>query len=220
MKIVVACSKNWFKLDESISSQNEIIEISGKQELTEDMLTAFNPDIVFFPHWNWVVKPEIFEKFECIVFHTAPLPYGRGGSPIQNLILENFNKSPVCALKMTSELDAGPIYAQEVISLEGDLFQIFERISIAVNNLVAFIITNQPRPTNQDGRIHNFKRRTKDENRIASDLPIGQIYDRIRMLDGEGYPNAFVTIGDLKIDFFSARIEEDGVVAKCRITKC
>ena len=49
-----------------------------------------------------------------IVFHTAPLPYGRGGSPIQNLIVRgHISPAPVCALKMVSGLDEGPIYDKQ-----------------------------------------------------------------------------------------------------------
>ncbi len=30
---------------------------------------------------------EIFENWACVVFHMTDLPYGRGGSPLQNLIV-------------------------------------------------------------------------------------------------------------------------------------
>ena len=113
MKIVIACSKKWFEVDKQIIEQNDVLILSEKEDLTLSVLSDFKPDFIFFPHWNWIVSAEIHKNYECVVFHTAPLPYGRGGSPIQNLILENFSSSPVCALKMTSELDAGPIYAKK-----------------------------------------------------------------------------------------------------------
>ena len=69
----------------------------------------------------------------CIGFHTAPLPYGRGGSPIQNLIIRNFKIAPVCAIKMTNKFDAGPIFLKEKVSLSGNLDAIFNRISL-INN--------------------------------------------------------------------------------------
>ena len=57
----------------------------------------------------------------CICFHTAPLPFGRGGSPIQNQIKLGFKRTKVCALKMEKILDAGPIYLTEKILLNGNL---------------------------------------------------------------------------------------------------
>ena len=100
MKLIICNSKNWFKLDEKLKSNLEVIMISKKDELKKDLIARYNPEYIFFVHWNWKVKKEIYSNFKCILFHTAPLPYGRGGSPIQNLILKGFKKSPVCAIKM------------------------------------------------------------------------------------------------------------------------
>ena len=45
------------------------------------------------------------EKSFNIVYNTASLPYGRGGSPITNLIINGCESSPVCAIAMTKELE-------------------------------------------------------------------------------------------------------------------
>ena len=108
MRIVICSSKSWFKLNPSIAEKHVVKYFKNKDELLNKSLAKFKPDYVFFTHWNWIVKDDIHQSFNCVVFHTAPLPYGRGGSPIQNLILEGFNKAPVCAIKMTSELDSIP----------------------------------------------------------------------------------------------------------------
>ena len=117
MKIIICNSKNWFNLDSNESIPLEVKTISKKDELTQELIDNFKPNFIFFVHWSWRVERKIYSQNECIVFHTAPLPYGRGGSPIQNLILNGFKESPVCALRMTDELDAGPIYLKQIISL-------------------------------------------------------------------------------------------------------
>lgn len=38
------------------------------------------------------------------------LPYGRGGSPVQNLILNGHKKTIISALNVTKDLDAGDVY--------------------------------------------------------------------------------------------------------------
>ena len=55
-----------------------------------------------------------------------------GGSPIQNLILRKLKSTPVCALKMTKNIDAGPVYLKETIKLSGNLDLIFDKISIVI----------------------------------------------------------------------------------------
>ena len=136
MKIMVCNSKEWFKLSDQLLSNHQILSIKKKDELNLETLDRFKPDLVFFPHWNWIVSNEIFEKYTCILFHTAPLPFGRGGSPIQNLIKCGYKKSPVCALAMSEGIDTGPIYDQIDISLQGPLSEILDRLNNVVNLLM------------------------------------------------------------------------------------
>lgn len=220
MKIIVACCKKWFEVNKLIAEMHDVLILREKEDLTLSTLSAFKPDFVFFPHWNWIVPAEIHENYECVIFHTAPLPYGRGGSPIQNLILEKFLSSPVCAIKMTSELDAGPIYAKKNISLDGSLTEIFERTNIVTNELIMEVISLVPKPTIQEGEVHIFKRLCENDNALPSGLCLRDIFDRIRMLDDPSYPNAFIVANDIRIDFISARLREDEIEAYCRITKC
>ena len=102
-KYVVVSSKDWFRRHEKSSQfkKLKVIEILNKKKLNISNLKKINPRYIFFIHWNEKVTKEIYENFECIVFHTSPLPFGRGGSPIQNLIIRGIKKSPVCAIKMT-----------------------------------------------------------------------------------------------------------------------
>ncbi len=129
---IVASSKNWFfeylksKKYENLS----IINITSKTELNIDYLSKINPRYIFSPHWSWKVDSTILNNFECIAFHTAPLPYGRGVSPIQNLIINGYEESPLCALQMITEFDAGTIYKKRNMSHKGSLDEIFCRLAI------------------------------------------------------------------------------------------
>ena len=38
------------------------------------------------------------------------LPYGRGGSPLQNLIARGFLETKISAILVEKQLDAGPVY--------------------------------------------------------------------------------------------------------------
>ena len=141
-KIIIACSKKWFfknqKVKKYIKKKNILI-LQKKDYLNEKYLKKVNPKIIFFPHWSYKVKENIIKKYRCICFHTAPLPYGRGGSPIQNLIIRNFKKSPICAIKMTNKIDAGPIYMKKTISLSGNLNKIFERMAEKIIRMIIIL---------------------------------------------------------------------------------
>lgn len=216
---VVASSKSWFK-EHSKSSEYKnlsIYEISTKKDLNLSKLEDINPRYIFFPHWNWKIVPEIYLRYECVVFHTAPLPYGRGGSPIQNLIINGFKNSPICALKITDEIDAGPIYDSLEISLSGSIDQIFQKISVGIEKLIISICQKNPVPAEQTGNPFLFKRLSIADNELSSSFSINNIFDRIRMVDGKDYSNAYINFGDYKIEFKDAEILNNNLYANIKL---
>ena len=221
MKLVIASSKIWFNEHKKSKEYKElnIKYISKKEELNLVYLKNLNPRYVFFPHWNWKVEKSILDNFECIAFHTSPLPYGRGGSPIQNLILNGFIEAPLCAIKMTNQIDAGPIYTKEVISLEGNLDQIFERISVAMEKIILEICKKNLIPLEQKGDPFYFKRLSDKNNILKLDIPIEKIYDRIRMLDGKEYPKAYIELEDYVIEFSDAELNNNELKATAKFIK-
>jgi methionyl-tRNA formyltransferase len=216
---IVASSKDWFKEHPKSEEYEELnfIEISNKEDLNLEYLEKINPRYIFFPHWNWKVSSEIYKRFECVVFHTAPLPYGRGGSPIQNLILKGLKNSPVCALKMTDILDGGPIYDSFEVSLDGTISEIFSRIATCVEKLIVLICQNNPHPIEQNGEVVAFKRLSNSDNELLSTHSIKELYDRIRMVDGLDYPRAFINYGNHKIEFSEVCLDGNHLLAKVKI---
>jgi len=57
-----------------------------------------------------MIPSGIYENYEYIVFYMTDLPYGRGGSPLQNLIERRFDKTKILAIKVAKNVDAGKIY--------------------------------------------------------------------------------------------------------------
>ena len=53
------------------------------------------------------------------------VPYGRGGSPLQNLILAGHTETKLTALRMVNEMDGGPVYVKMPLKLEGAAQEIY-----------------------------------------------------------------------------------------------
>lgn len=207
MAIVVACSNSWFFEWVSLEHLSDFdpVIVRSPSKLSSEFLAALEPTWVFFPHWNTIIPEEVHKNYRCVVFHTAPLPYGRGGSPVQNLIIEGWKSSPVCALAVEKDLDAGPIYTQRQVSLSGSAVDIFKRIYTASVEMMEEICTREPRPTPQAGEVTVFKRRKQEQSRLRAEMETQKIYDHIRMLDGLSYPKAFLQLGPHKLEFSNAR---------------
>src|SRR6202030_3280786 len=101
----------------------------------------------------------------------------------------------ISALKCTASLDAGPVYLKRSLALCGSATEIYIRASELIEDMIAEIVNTSPEPKEQQGEPTIFLRRTQKEGNIAELNDLRQIYDYIRMLDAEGYPNAFLEIG-------------------------
>jgi methionyl-tRNA formyltransferase len=218
---VVASSKKWFFSSEKTTEYRslEIKNVSTTEELRSYLAVNPRPRYIFFPHWSWKVNQDIYDNYECIVFHTAPLPYGRGGSPIQNLIIRGMKSAPVCALRMTESLDSGPLYISSDVSLNGRLSDIFSRISSAIEKMIIEICNNHPTPKPQIGEGVSFKRLQRADNELLHTHTISEIYDRIRMCDDPEYEKAFLNFGNVTLEFSDSGIQDEQITAKVRIKR-
>ncbi len=187
--------------------------VDNPEDLT-DLLRKVDPKYIFFPHWRWIVPAIILNKYECVCFHMTDVPYGKGGSPLQNLIVRGHKKTVLTALRMTEELDAGPIYAKEPLDLSGNAEAIYRRASLLTWDVIAEIIESEPKPKVQIGESVSFSRRKPEHSVIPRGLSLEQIYDYIRMLDAPGYPKACLELDDYYIEFEAASLSDNAVIAK------
>lgn len=212
---ILLTDKPWHdKLFETLQKrEGEIwIRIRSKEEFSYQKLVEVNPEFIFIPHWSHLIPPEIYDNFQCIVFHMTDLPYGRGGSPLQNLILNGHVKTKVSAIKVAKDIDAGDIYIKKQVSLNGSAREIFKRMVPVINKMIDTIIKKKPVPAPQKGEPVIFKRRKPSDSNLVNVDKLKTLYDYIRMLDCEGYPPAFLESDHFIFEFSNASLSEDNSV--------
>ena len=193
---------------------------SKKEQLNQKNLKKINPRYIFFLHWSWKVPKEIINNYECVCFHMTDVPYGRGGSPLQNLIIRGHKTTKLTALKMTEDFDAGPVYFKKPLSLKGRAEEIYVRASNLAANMIFKIIKNQIIPKPQRGKPVIFKRKKPEESEIPKSKNLREIYDFIRMLDAEGYPKAFLKYKGFIFEFSYPVLSNGKILANVQIKKC
>jgi methionyl-tRNA formyltransferase len=189
-------------------------------ELELEAVAALDPEWIFAPHWSQLIPEAIWSRWPTVIFHMTDLPYGRGGSPLQNLIQRGHSSTMLTALRCSAELDAGPIYLKEPLSLHGSAEEIFLRADALIEAMIARIVREQPQPQTQQGEPVLFSRRKPAQSNLA-DCPFGDLaswYDQIRMLDAEGYPHAYIEAHGLRMEFRRVSHRSDGLHADVRIT--
>jgi methionyl-tRNA formyltransferase len=193
---------------------HEVVRIREKEELTTETLDRVKPDFVFFPHWSWLIPRDIHSRFECVVFHMTDLPYGRGGSPLQNLIVRGHRDTLISAIRCVEAVDEGPVYLKRPLSLAGRAEEILDRASDVMEAMIAEIVETRPTPIPQQGDAVRFERRRPEDGNLASVTDLDQAFDWIRMLDAEGYPRAFLDTPHLRLEFSEVRRGDDVIEAR------
>lgn len=193
------------------------ILIRDRAHLTPEYLESQAVRKVFFPHWSHIIPASVYEKVECVIFHMTDLPFGRGGSPLQNLIARGFAETKISALKCVKELDGGPIYLKVPLKLDGSAEEILTRAYGLIESMILEILDRNPTPRPQDGTPTKFRRRTPEEGRLDDCASLRDFYDRIRMLDADGYPHAFIETDRFRVDFRKAELVGDRISAEVQI---
>lgn len=181
----------------------EVFIINTNDEL--NLIDLEEVDLLFFIGWSSFVPKKIHNKLLCIGLHPSSLPKYRGGSPIQNQIIEGVLNSSLSFYIMSASVDEGNVITQVPFSLEGNLHEIFNRIvelspSIIFKIILEYFFTGRIDAAKQDESKATYCYRRKPEmseikiddfsNYTALDL-----HNKIRALQ-EPYPNAFVKCKD------------------------
>ena len=216
MSYLIAASRSGYQplVDNLRQQTGQPVElISQPQQLTEQLLAELKPRYLFFPHWSHRIPAWVYQSHECVIFHMTDLPFGRGGTPLQNLISRGIYRTQISALRCNEVIDGGPIYLKTPFSLEGNAEQIYQRGAELVTQMILEIIRTEPIPSPQQGEPVNFPRRTPAQSDLAPVQGLTAIYDHIRMLDAEGYPRAFLQQAGQRIEFSDARWVDGQLIA-------
>jgi methionyl-tRNA formyltransferase len=188
------------------------------EDLTLDLVRKLSPRYIFSLHWSWKVPEQIVKEVECVCFHMTDVPYGRGGSPLQNLIVRGHRDTKLTALRMTRDFDAGPVYLKRDLSLEGGAEEIYLRAAALSADMIKQIVQDEMQPSPQTGEPVNFTRRKPEESQITELDSLERLHDFIRMLDAEGYPRACLSHAGYRFEFSRSALYDGRVVADVRIT--
>ena len=214
MKSIIAISNNLY--DEIFVGMDQgFIFIRDKDELTVDNLEQIRPEYIFFPHWSYIIPEKIYANFNCVIFHMTDLPFGRGGSPLQNLLARGIYQTKISAIKCSKGIDTGDVFLKKDFDISnGSAYELYREAGCIVKSMILEILERNPVPVAQSGEVVCFGRRKPEESNLAEVNSLAQVYDYIRMLDAPGYPKAFIESECLKFDFSDAEIVDGEVVAR------
>lgn len=105
-----------------IARDNNIpIIIPEKMSDVKDDLASIGADIGVLVAFGKIIPQSIIDLFPygIINIHPSLLPKHRGPTPIESVILNNEDLTGVTIMQLAKEMDAGPIFIQEEVRLNG-----------------------------------------------------------------------------------------------------
>lgn len=146
---------------------------------------------------------KIFKKLHLnkhnLVVHESALPQGKGWSPMTWQVLEGKNQIPVTLFEAVESVDAGDIYGQEIIELDGTelVEELREKQGRSTQNLILNFIKKYPdvKGEPQQGEESFYPRRRPDDSRLDLDKTLGEQFNLLRVCDNERYPAWFEVNG-------------------------
>ena len=171
------------------------------KDLLEENIKQYNPKYIFFICWSWIIKDDIINKYPCICLHPSLLPKYRGGSPMQHQIINGEKESAVTLFYMDEGIDTGDILFQKKFSLNGDLVDIYNRVTKIGSEGVMKIIQDScdDRIKQDESKATFYKRRKPSMSEIQvediSNFTSEELHNKVRALQ-DPYPNAFIRCKD------------------------
>tara|TARA_B100000287_G_scaffold51856_1_gene45801 strand:- start:2491 stop:3159 length:669 start_codon:yes stop_codon:yes gene_type:complete len=171
------------------------------KDMLDTMIDEYEPTMIFFIGWSWIIKDDIINNYQCICLHPSPLPKYRGGSPIQHQIINGEVESAVTLFKMDKGIDTGDILFQNKFSLLGNLNDIYKRITeVGTSGVIDIIENGYQYVTKQNENEATFYKRRKPE---MSEIHVDdfknytslELHNKIRSLQ-DPYPNPFIKCKD------------------------
>ncbi len=86
-------------------------------------LAALKAEVGVLVAFGKIIPQAVIDIFPkgILNIHPSQLPKHRGPTPLESVILSGENQTAVSLMKLTAEMDAGPVYAQQLLSVPGTI---------------------------------------------------------------------------------------------------
>lgn len=191
-----------------------VTDLNGDE--IRDALAAHRIDLVIVAGWSQPIHEEVLASLPLggVGLHPAPLPVGRGRSPIPWTILRDMRTSAVTLFHLSRTPYTGDIVDRLRFDLPPDVTAtgLYERVGylqseLIVRNLDALLEGRAPRRP-QTGHVSVWPRRRPSDGHL--DLTAaGRDVDRMVRALAAPYPGAFAMFGGARITFRSGALSSE-----------
>ena len=198
------------------------IPVLSPQKLSKavDQLKEYKADAAVLAAYGKIVSKEVLDLFPTgiINIHPSLLPKHRGSTPIESALLRGEAETGVSLMRLTPQMDAGPVFAQQTVPLAGDETKqaLADKLSqlgadMVIEHLPA-ILDGSLQPVDQSGRPTTNHLLTKDDTWLDWQQPAEKLERQVRAY--AGWPRSRCLIGTQEVIITEAHVAiGEGVAA-------
>ncbi len=158
---------------------NKLSDISEK-------LIKLKADIGILVAYGKIIPQSIIDIFPAgiINIHPSNLPLHRGPTPIESVILDGSKETAVSVMKLSKDMDNGPVYVKQIVKLNGletkqDLSDKIGEIGkeLVINNLLD-ILSCKLTPHKQDEALATYDQLIKKDDGIINNNKTAEQIER------------------------------------------
>lgn len=173
-------------------------------------------DIIVCMAYGQLVPMELLEMapLGAVNFHGSLLPKYRGSAPMQRALMNGDEFTGVSLMEMVKEMDAGCVYAKEIIDLKeiNCYTDLIEKMGMTAYEMVKKYVLKRANgllpAVEQDKNLVTYADKIKpEEEHIPLDLTAVETINYIRGLSKE--PGAYLYLGDKKIKIYKASLHSN-----------
>lgn len=204
------------KIQSSLQFANEQnIPVLSPDKLSDikSELVARNPSIGILVAYGKIIPKSIIDLFPfgIINIHPSLLPKHRGPTPIESAILNNDKTTGVSIMRLTPDMDAGPVYKQQTVNIaksdtKFSLAQKLQKLGAEMlTDLLPRILSGDIPPTPQNHSKATYDKLIKKQDGLIDWNKPAEIIER-EIRGYLGWPGSKTTIGDIEVTLTSAKI--------------
>jgi methionyl-tRNA formyltransferase len=180
-------------------------------------LRQFGAECGVLVAYGQIVPQSIIDIFPAgiINIHPSLLPHYRGPTPVETAILDGATETGVSLMALAAKMDAGPVYAQQALSLSGGETkqELADKLlgigtQMLIDNLPA-IIDGKMRATEQNEAEATYTKLLKKDDGVVNWQEPAEVVER-KIRAYAGYPKSRTEVHDKEIIITKARVAESG----------
>ena len=186
--------------------------------LDYDFLNELKPDLILTMAYGQIVPQAVLDipKYGCLNLHGSLLPKYRGAAPIQRAIIEGETKTGITLMEMVDKMDAGRMYAKEVVEISADdnYTSLCDKLSLAAikickDNLLDYLEGKLPGEAQDESLVTIANKIKPEDEKLDLSKNTFEFVNYVRGLSEE--PGGYLLLNNLKFKILKAHKVSDEI---------